>query len=217
MARPINTTPLTTDQQKLAADNIGLAYKFAFKNPIRGVDQDETVSICMMGLVRAARKFNPGRGVRFSTYAYACMRSTLLQHIALQKADRRIINTMTTPFSGFQSSRTYDIADPAGDDEDEHKEMKDLMATALDQIDGRLASVLRLRFFRDLTLEQIGAICGVTKERVRQLEQKALWQLRRILDPDGSEEFSPDELRGLQSRAREKKRKMKNQYLAMAV
>jgi len=52
---------------------------------------------------------------------------------------------------------------------------------ALDSMDPRLAKVLRLRFFEELTLQTIGDRIGVTRERVRQLEATALGQLRKAL------------------------------------
>lgn len=54
--------------------------------------------------------------------------------------------------------------------------------TLLSRMDNRLANVLRLRFgFNEedpLTLEEIGNVHGLTRERVRQLESKALDYLR---------------------------------------
>ena len=50
-------------------------------------------------------------------------------------------------------------------------------------LDPREADIIRLRFGlegRDpLTLEQVGAKIGVTRERVRQLQEQALRQLRK--------------------------------------
>ena len=53
----------------------------------------------------------------------------------------------------------------------------------VDQLEPRMASVLRLRFGLDnnepKTLDQIGTDLGITRERVRQLETRALGDLRR--------------------------------------
>ncbi len=57
----------------------------------------------------------------------------------------------------------------------------------LDRLDGREATVLRLRFGLDgedpLALQAIGERLGLTRERVRQIEQQALANLRELLDP----------------------------------
>jgi RNA polymerase primary sigma factor len=54
---------------------------------------------------------------------------------------------------------------------------------ALGCLDGRLAKVVTLRFGLDgvkpKTLEQVGELLGITRERVRQLETQALRELRR--------------------------------------
>ena len=42
----------------------------------------------------------------------------------------------------------------------------------------RMRRVLELRYLHDMTLEQVGNIMGVTRERVRQIESKALRILR---------------------------------------
>ena len=58
------------------------------------------------------------------------------------------------------------------------------LARALDRLAPRMREVLTLRFGLDggpqRTLEEIGAVIGVTRERVRQLEGRALRELRMI-------------------------------------
>jgi len=55
----------------------------------------------------------------------------------------------------------------------------------LDRLPEREAQVLKLRFGIDgsepLTLKQIGAKLGLTRERVRQLQQSALKQLNELM------------------------------------
>jgi RNA polymerase primary sigma factor len=76
--------------------------------------------------------------------------------------------------------------------EDTHSEQPDAataltlrrqeLAEALAHLDARLARVLSLRFGLDgdrpRTLEEVGEVLGITRERVRQLETRALRELR---------------------------------------
>ena len=48
-------------------------------------------------------------------------------------------------------------------------------------LDERESLVLRLRFINGMTLESIADIIGITRERVRQLEAKAIRQLRHVV------------------------------------
>jgi RNA polymerase primary sigma factor len=65
----------------------------------------------------------------------------------------------------------------------EHARGKEL-AGALDQLNPRMRRVLSLRFGLDgespQTLEEVGTQLGITRERVRQLETRALRELRQI-------------------------------------
>ena len=65
----------------------------------------------------------------------------------------------------------------------ERSQSKEL-AAALAQLNARMCRVLTLRFGLDgespHTLEEVGAVLGVTRERVRQLETRALRELRTI-------------------------------------
>ena len=42
----------------------------------------------------------------------------------------------------------------------------------------RMRQVLELRYMHDMTLEQVGQILGVTRERVRQIDAKAIRIIR---------------------------------------
>lgn len=52
---------------------------------------------------------------------------------------------------------------------------------AREELSPRLRNVVELRFDDDLTLDQVGEHLGVTRERARQLEKKALSELERNL------------------------------------
>ena len=63
----------------------------------------------------------------------------------------------------------------------DHTETKKIVMDALAELDERQADVIRMRFGigrdDDMTLEEIGQIYGVTRERIRQIEAKGLDRL----------------------------------------
>lgn len=73
---PADSTPLTAAQAKLVADHADWARSGALKYADRWrrlITEDELVSACHLGLVNAARNFDPARGFKFKTYAlYYC-------------------------------------------------------------------------------------------------------------------------------------------------
>jgi len=70
-------------------------------------------------------------------------------------------------------------------------ETRDIVAAAIERLGPRQRDFVRLRFGFDsgepLTLNEIGKIYGVTRERARQVVNEALERLRRILSARGAE------------------------------
>ena len=57
----------------------------------------------------------------------------------------------------------------------------ELVEKALKQLEPRTKEILRLRFYKDWTLQEVGNSLGVTRQRVEQIEKRGLEQLRRLL------------------------------------
>jgi RNA polymerase primary sigma factor len=117
---------------------------------------------------------------------------------------RRPPLSLSVPQSGSHADTFEDvIEDRTALDPTEHlARHEDLsrLRAAIDGLEGRLAAILRARFGLDggaaLTLRAVGERLGLTRERVRQLERRALDQLRIALaghDPRRSATRSGDE------------------------
>lgn len=65
----MTTETRTIDRDALAVNNLALAKDYVGKYPWRGLDPEEVLDACNMGLFRAAREYDPSRG-SFSTFAF---------------------------------------------------------------------------------------------------------------------------------------------------
>ena len=223
--------------QELARANLRFVISVAKKYQNRGVSLTDLIQEGNVGLVTAARKFDPDQGVKFISYAVWWIRQAILAALAnhgrsvrvpLNRASdlARIFRekerlkqelgrdpnpeelsaaTDLTP-ELIESLQTLNAAEirldaPIGDSEDsqlverfineeaaepeqdvETRLLAEAVSGALDTLEARDAKVLRLYFGldgeREHTLEEIGNMLGVTRERIRQLRDRALRRLR---------------------------------------
>ena len=84
---PRTLTPLTPEQQQLAADNERLIY-LAIRRYAPNEDADELYGYAAEGLLRAASTYDPTRG-KFSTHAMWCMRSAVGLNQSCAKRKKR--------------------------------------------------------------------------------------------------------------------------------
>ncbi|MCC6318655.1 MAG: sigma-70 family RNA polymerase sigma factor [Gemmatimonadaceae bacterium] len=86
-----------------------------------------------------------------------------------------------------------DNLNPTPDEQTFEKALTESIEEALGSLKEREAKILRLYFGLDgeepMTLEQIGALLGITRERVRQIKEKALSRLRHVSRARALESF----------------------------
>ncbi|KAJ8598099.1 hypothetical protein CTAYLR_005578 [Chrysophaeum taylorii] len=92
-------------RQALVAANMRLVYALAKKHEGYGVGLSDLVQEGSIGLMRAATKFDPDRGYKFSTYAYHWIRQAILRTLA---CDSRLIRL---PMSAFLWTHGRDPSD----------------------------------------------------------------------------------------------------------
>jgi RNA polymerase primary sigma factor len=250
----VSKTPLLTPQQEMAVArlvragdpdamqelvkrNLRFVISVAKKYQNRGMGLSDLIGEGNLGLLTAARKFDPDQGVKFISYAVWWIRQSILAALARHGRTVRVPLNRTADLSritrtsetlrqelrreptpeeiavnlglsvdvvrSLAALNTADIRldaplDPEGErslldrfisDEQPGPEELAMERFLTEQIDlalrtlpARDAKVLRLYFGldggREHTLEEIGGMLGVTRERVRQLRDRALKRLR---------------------------------------
>jgi len=64
------------------------------------------------------------------------------------------------------------------------KELEEFVYKTLQELDERERMIIKMRFgieCEEKTLGEIGQVLGITRERVRQIEQRAINKLRKII------------------------------------
>ena len=149
------------------------------------VDFAEIVSEGNMALIRAVDKFNVDRGFKFSTYACRAILKAF-SRTALKSSRHK----MRFPVEFEPDMEKSDWTDRRRDaiEEDCIDELKAIVDRNLAQLSDVEDTVIRRRFNwqqnedHPLTLEEVGQIIGVTKERVRQIQNKALAKIRLVME-----------------------------------
>src|SRR5512143_2781212 len=156
----------------------------------------EQSHIIRMPLSRAARLHRIGRHA--SALLQELGRDPTRQEISadMDISEREIANTMEiapgylsldAPLGTSEDARLFDYVpddlSPAPDDQLADAARETVIENALTRLNSQEGIVLRLYFGFDgneaKTLEEIGTILGVTRERVRQIKERALSRLRK--------------------------------------
>ena len=175
---------------QIVAANVPLVLAMAKRTRLNGLDFNDLISEGNFALLRSADKFDCARGFKFSTYACRAILKSF-SRVALRTSRYRgqfpIEFDPTLEKSDFVDRKREDAQDDCVD------EIRDILAANKASLNDVEQTVIRERFAlgsnngeetQPKTLEQVGAIIGVTKERVRQIQNKALHKIRMILEED---------------------------------
>lgn len=222
--------------KRLVRANLRFVVSVAKRYRNRGMAFEDLVQEGNVGLLTAARKFDPEKGVKFISYAVWWIRQSILAALAKHSRSVRLpLNRATelgrmirvreelrqelrrdpTPeeiaeeadlsVSTVEMLQKINVSEvrldaPVGEDEDgrlverfpvveedleeeiEEELLQDHVSRALQLLRPRDARVLRLYYGlqgeEEHTLAEIGDLLGVTRERIRQLRDRALREIR---------------------------------------
>ncbi|MEN6451324.1 MAG: sigma-70 family RNA polymerase sigma factor [Thermoguttaceae bacterium] len=145
----------------------------------------ELVSDGNMSLMRAVEKFDYGRGNKFSTYASWAVMKNFARTIPDEHRHR---DRFRTSHAELFTATEDDRADPF-EEQSQQSQREAQVERILERLDEREQRIIVRRFGlrrgqEPLTLKQVGAELGVTKERIRQIEARALSKLRKAAEDE---------------------------------
>jgi len=171
-------------RHRITRANLRLVVSIAKRHVGRASNFFEVVSDGNMSLILAIEKFDYSRGTKFSTYATW----------AIMKNYARLIPESHNHSSRFVTGQ--DLALELATDthvqppwESDRRDVRELIEAGLIELSEREREILRGRFGlgdeneQPVTLERLGRRFGMTKERVRQIERRAIARLRDTLSP----------------------------------
>lgn len=222
---------------KLILSNIKFVVSMANRYKNTGVSLSDLINQGNLGLVEAAKRFDPDKGVKFISYAVWWIRQAMIQLLAEQSGtvklpikqasllykineaietlskkyhreptSEEISEYLNIPKENIENilmvSKNYlSFESPIKDGEDRtfldlmesktikvedeviNHTLKDTLQTLIQELDEREANILKMRYGLDgenpMTLEEVGNILNISRERVRQIESRALSKLRK--------------------------------------
>ncbi len=189
---------------RLVECNLRFVVSYAKRYRALGVSLLDLIHEGNLGLIEAARRFDPDRNVKFITYAVWWIREAMMHVLAdhtrafsfppkmfaaLHRAPEDVSLNEPVAADRQGDGRGRELVDllpqdqAAIEDEMIHQADLDDLLSALADLDGKEREVVRLRFgFEDdeeHTLQEIGDRLHLSRERVRQIETRAKEKLRR--------------------------------------
>jgi len=167
-------------KNQIVQANLRLVVSIAKRHVSGTEDFFSLVSDGNMSLIRAAEKFDYSRGNKFSTYASWAIMKNFARTIPDEFKHRdRFRTSQDEMFSAKADQRSDELGQ---ENAQNLREMQ--VERILSRLDEREQKIIISRFGLNhsnepLTLKEVGHELGVTKERVRQIEARALNKLRQ--------------------------------------
>ena len=156
-------------------EEIDLVKAIAAQYAKYGAPFDDLVQEGMLGVLEARKRFDPDRGVKFTTYAAFWVKKMILQFLDSEMQYRSKNVELNEDILPDHEAQPETASTPAHED--------DQALSLPDDMPKIEQTVLRMLYEQHKPLSEIAGEMNLRREKVRQLKQKALRRLRYKL-PD---------------------------------
>jgi RNA polymerase primary sigma factor len=183
------------DKEHLILANLRLVVSIAKNFTGRGLSFPDLIQEGNIGLMIAVEKYQLGKGTRLSTYATYWIKQRIhraLNTIPLIRVPAHVYKLKKMKVLTEQQKELVKLAavsvERIGERKhfpirEEEREEREEINISLDSLDARTQVIMKMRFgldgYKEHTLQEIGNKFGLCKERIRQIETKALEELRK--------------------------------------
>lgn len=173
-------------REKISEYNLALVLAMAKRLPAGSVDFPEMISEGNMALLRGIDKFNVSKGFKFSTYA---CRAILKGFSRLGMKTTRYRSLFPVGFEPDLERSNYAAEKARFEEQGCVEQVSNIFHENRSDLTDLERDIIEKRFAFDqpdggkgMTLQEVGKLVGLTKERVRQIQIHALKKMRSTLE-----------------------------------
>jgi RNA polymerase sigma factor (sigma-70 family) len=172
--------------ERLVEENMALAHYFAGKHSGHGVGDHELLSTAMDGLLRSAQEWDGSVGVPFGSYASLRIKWLYNRLFNPPRSVRRgsHAEVLSLDWELEEGTDLHSLLQDARAQVDTDSDAVAKLLKSVSRLPDRDRRLVSLRFglngHDDHTLDQVARVFGLTRERMRQIEQEALVRLSSI-------------------------------------
>lgn len=170
----------------LVRANMALVVAMARRTRIPNVEFSELISEGNMALLRSIEKFDVSRGFKLSTYA---CRAILKSFNRLATKTGKYHQRFATEFKPEMEQSDYDVKKHEMKRADSLDSLREIIQQNRAELSELEWKIVTERFplspsSKNRTLAEVGRMVGLTNERVRQVQNRALEKIRQVLDEE---------------------------------
>ena len=178
-------------RNQLIEHNLRLVAHIIKKYYAAAGDQDDLISIGVIGLIKAIRTFDPSKNTRLATYAARCVENEIFMHFrTLRRVSCEV--SLSEPIDTDCEGNTLELMDILSSEEDMFENLLKSDKSALlraylqSELDAREREIMILRYGlnerRPLTQRETAERLGISRSYVSRIEKAAIEKLRQAFE-----------------------------------